>query len=147
MKQNELNQTPALSIQQPWAELILDNRKTIEIRSWATDYRGKLWIHTGLKHNTELEKHFGFKDLFHGGFVGSVTLKAVVPLDHSRWELWYPKHLDTGKYQPGFYAWILDLPSRFSQPVASTGKTGLFYPTPSLQTHLQRASVPLEDPT
>jgi delta-aminolevulinic acid dehydratase/porphobilinogen synthase len=29
-----------LSIKQPWAELILENKKTIEIRSWSTKFRG-----------------------------------------------------------------------------------------------------------
>ena len=43
MRNSEL----ALSIRQPWAELILQSRKTIELRSWDTDYRGYLWLHTG----------------------------------------------------------------------------------------------------
>ena len=32
----------ALSIRQPWAELILQGRKTIELRTWKTCYRGLL---------------------------------------------------------------------------------------------------------
>jgi hypothetical protein len=35
----------ALSIRQPWAELILCRRKTIEIRSWKSAYRAWLLIH------------------------------------------------------------------------------------------------------
>lgn len=34
----------ALSIQQPWANLIRDGRKTIETRTWATPYRGPLLL-------------------------------------------------------------------------------------------------------
>jgi len=34
----------ALSVKQPWAQLIADGRKTIETRSWQTDYRGPLLI-------------------------------------------------------------------------------------------------------
>jgi ASCH domain len=37
----------ALSIKQPWAELILLGRKTIEVRSWSTNFRGLLALHTG----------------------------------------------------------------------------------------------------
>jgi hypothetical protein len=37
----------ALSIKQPWAELILLGRKTV--RSWSTDFRGLLALHTGKK--------------------------------------------------------------------------------------------------
>ncbi|WP_090371383.1 ASCH domain-containing protein [Nitrosospira sp. Nl5] len=49
---------PALSVQQPWAELIITGCKSIEIRSWQTDYRGPLWIHAGRKENPEPERQF-----------------------------------------------------------------------------------------
>jgi len=39
----------ALSIKQPWAELILRGRKTIELRSWNTRYRGYFLIHASKK--------------------------------------------------------------------------------------------------
>jgi len=34
----------ALSLKQPWAGLIASGEKTIETRSWRTDYRGELLI-------------------------------------------------------------------------------------------------------
>lgn len=34
----------ALSIKQPWANLIASGKKTIETRKWKTDYRGPLLI-------------------------------------------------------------------------------------------------------
>ncbi|MDY4280845.1 MAG: ASCH domain-containing protein [[Pasteurella] mairii] len=34
----------ALSLRQPWAYLVASGEKTIEVRSWRTDYRGKLLI-------------------------------------------------------------------------------------------------------
>lgn len=34
----------AISVKQPWANLIASGRKTIETRTWATDYRGPLLI-------------------------------------------------------------------------------------------------------
>jgi hypothetical protein len=34
----------ALSIKQPWANMIASGEKTIETRTWATDYRGDLLI-------------------------------------------------------------------------------------------------------
>lgn len=34
----------ALSVKQPWAFLIGGGEKTIELRSWATDYRGQILI-------------------------------------------------------------------------------------------------------
>lgn len=37
----------ALTIRQPWASLIATGAKTIETRSWSTDWRGRLLIHAG----------------------------------------------------------------------------------------------------
>lgn len=34
----------ALSVKQPWAELIASGRKRIELRTWSTTYRGPLLI-------------------------------------------------------------------------------------------------------
>lgn len=123
------DQAPAISIRQPWAELILCGRKTVEIRSWSTEYRGPLWIHTGLKGSPELERAFGFSGLFKGGYVGRVVLSAIVPLDRNRWETWKMKHCDPGNYKPGLYAWILSSPHRLRSPIPSTGRLGLFYPS------------------
>lgn len=35
----------ALSIAQPWADLIIRGEKWLEFRTWATDYRGPLALH------------------------------------------------------------------------------------------------------
>lgn len=37
----------ALSVRQPWASLIASGRKTIELRSWSTKYRGPVLILSG----------------------------------------------------------------------------------------------------
>lgn len=37
----------ALSIRQPWAWLIVNGFKTVENRTWLTNYRGDFQIHTG----------------------------------------------------------------------------------------------------
>ena len=37
--------TRALSIRQPWCWLILDGHKTIEVRHWATPFRGYFALH------------------------------------------------------------------------------------------------------
>ncbi len=34
----------AISLKQPWANLIVEGRKTIETRTWSTPYRGELLI-------------------------------------------------------------------------------------------------------
>lgn len=47
----------ALSIKQPWASLIAHGIKDIENRTWATKYRGRIYIHSSLNpsfHNLTL---------------------------------------------------------------------------------------------
>ena len=39
----------ALSIKQPWADLIASGQKTIETRTWSTKYRGQLLIVSSAK--------------------------------------------------------------------------------------------------
>lgn len=39
----------ALTLHQPWASLVAIGAKTIETRSWATPYRGELWIHSAAR--------------------------------------------------------------------------------------------------
>ena len=41
---NGIQTMKALSVKQPWANLIARGRKTIETRTWATTYRGPLLI-------------------------------------------------------------------------------------------------------
>ncbi len=46
----------AISIRQPWATLIAQGTKTIEVRSWQTNYRGPLLIVSGLNPFEGLKK-------------------------------------------------------------------------------------------
>ena len=118
----------AVSIRQPWAELILAGRKRIEVRSWSTVYRGPLWLHIGQKTDRSLETRFGLTQVFHGGFAGMVQLKAVLPLTPERWVGWRHLHLDSGEYRCGLYAWLFSEPIRLSEPIHSPGNLRLFEP-------------------
>ncbi len=61
----------ALSIRQPWIELILSGLKTIEVRTWSTEYRGELWLHAGKKADREALKRFNFS-------VGDLAFAAII---------------------------------------------------------------------
>ena len=70
----------ALTIRQPWAELILRGRKPFELRSWRTHYRGTLVIHAAAKIDAEDARHFGLNPskLITGAFVGVAILSDMV---------------------------------------------------------------------
>jgi len=138
---------PAISIRQPWAQLILSGRKTVELRRWSAEYRGPLWIHAGIHSTPEVERHFGYSDLFHGGYLGKVILEAIVPMDPERWDLWRDAHLDTAEYQEGFFAFVLADPVQFDHPIAGRGNLKLFYPLEELQRTLEMSAfAPLPNP-
>jgi hypothetical protein len=40
-----MSSTHALSLKQPWATLLVHGRKSIEVRSWPTPRRGRIFIH------------------------------------------------------------------------------------------------------
>jgi len=132
---------PALSLRQPWADLVVSGRKSIELRSWATDYRGPIWIHASKAEDPEMERHFGLRGLVRGGFLGRAVLGAVVPLDRRRWETWSLRHLQPGGFKGGLYGWVLTGPQRLASPVPAPGRPGLFYPDARLQARLQAAAA------
>ena len=47
----------ALSIKQPWADLIVSGVKDIENRTWKTNFRGRVYVHASQK---EADRPFGF---------------------------------------------------------------------------------------
>lgn len=67
----------ALSLKQPYAELILQGKKKIELRKWNTHFRGDFLIHSSLTPDTNAMQKFGFKELPLGFIVGKVNLIDV----------------------------------------------------------------------
>jgi hypothetical protein len=121
---------PALSIRQPWAELILRGVKTIELRKWQTDYRGPIWLHAAKTFDSSAPTLPNGEEPFHGGFVGCAVLASILPIDERRWEKWRHQHCDKGLFVPGMYGWLISNVLRFKKPIVARGFPGLFYPEP-----------------
>ncbi len=68
-----------LSLKQPYAELIVSGRKTIELRKWNTKYRGQFLIHASKTINNEACKLYNIdiSSLITGAVVGSAVLQDV----------------------------------------------------------------------
>lgn len=123
-----LHDEMVLSIKQPWADLIFEGLKDVEVRSWATDYRGPLWVHTGQKLDSYASKRFGRSDAFRGGIIGCVVLWGIRPFSSKGWEAWRNRHLDDAAFNEelGKYGWIFRNPKRLDNPILLKGSTGLF---------------------
>lgn len=83
----------ALSIQQPWAWLIVAGYKPIENRTWYTGHRGRTMIHAGKRMDDEafdlpmvreIIDH-AKPELLKGGFIGSVDIIDCVREHPSPW--------------------------------------------------------------
>ena len=113
-----------LSLKQPWAELILQGKKKIEIRKWNTKFRGKFLIHASKNPDTEAMKKFKFRDLPCGYIVGEAELIDVKKyltkkdfLDDK------DKHLATGGF--GNHGFILKNIRRIN-PISAKGILGFW---------------------
>ena len=67
-----------LSVSQPFADLIISGKKTIELRNWNTNFRGEFLIHAPIKIRTEDAKRLKInKKLVTGAIVGKAELYKV----------------------------------------------------------------------
>src|SRR5208283_4968652 len=110
----------ALSIRQPWAELILLGHKTIEVRSRRTHLRERVFIYAGLNRIEPAEEaritaQFGIEvdGLPRGVLVGSVEIVGCLPLGLDDSDAAF--FLITESH--GFYAWHLARPHRAEELV------------------------------
>lgn len=98
----------ALSLKQPWAELVVSGKKTLEVRKWNTKFRGEFLVHASKNTNKESEKEFGFKDLPTGCIVGKATLVDVKKYQSEQeFEKDAGKHFAKGWWNPKAHGFIL----------------------------------------
>lgn len=115
----------ALSVRQPWANLLVEGRKVVELRSWRTDFEGLVWIHASRAEGP------GDSRLVRGAYVGAVTLIGCLELDDERWETWRGSHQDPGGFVPGTWGWLMDDAMKFEEPLEGRGQLGLYHPSPN----------------
>jgi hypothetical protein len=118
----------ALSFRQPWAELILQGRKTLDLRTYLTHYRGPLAIHASKTIEREACLRYGLDpgQLATGGVVGVVELIEVIPLAKVEYERRRAEHLTARPFEMGLYGWILRNPQPLPEIVPIPGRMRLF---------------------
>lgn len=133
MKARQIKSEPhppslALSIRQPWTELIIQGVKTIEVRSWSTRHRGELWIHAGIRPDSNALRRFNLPvdDLAFGAIVGVCELYDCIEFGEKTWNVWRSGHLNEGVLSGRLFAWFLKNPVRVS-PRPFKGRLGLMH--------------------
>lgn len=84
----------AISIKEPWASLIVEGKKTIELRSWRTRHRGPVLIHRSGKN---------------GGIVGVAEIADILEIETpDQFRSLRPRHHAPDQFfQERLYGWVL----------------------------------------
>ena len=118
----------ALSFRQPWAELVLQGKKTLDLRTWRTNYRGTLAVYA----SSTIEKEFCQKNnidpnqLTTGAVIGLVDLVDVVQLDETQYIARAREHLNIRHFQNPLFGWELANPHLLEKPQTAKGQRRFF---------------------
>ena len=125
-----------LSLREPFATLIKNGIKTIETRSWRTNYRGTLYIHASASKitkedmkRTDLMALTNLDDLNYGNIICSCELVDCIEMTDEFIEEVKknkPKDYVSGLYEPGRYAWIIKDIKPLAKPIAAKGQLGIW---------------------
>ena len=117
-----------ISVCQPFADLIIDGKKIIELRTWNTNYRGKLLIHAPQKIRTQDCKRLKIKKRMQTGFIiGYVELYTTKKYQTKiKLKEDYKKHLANMTSNKNKYGFLFQNPHRLRIPIPYKGALGIF---------------------
>ena len=110
----------ALSLKQPFAELILEGKKKIELRKWNTNFRGEFLVHSSKNPDEESMKRFGFNQLPLGFILGKAKLTDVKHYASDS-EFNQDKELYLASKNWGDFGFVLENPVRI-EPIPTRGQ-------------------------
>lgn len=119
-----------LTIREPWASLIVNGYKEYEFRSWKTNYRGKILIHTSSIMDKDMLDRFKDYNLDYitGAIIGEAEIVDCILVDkefnddlRDKNPVVYGRsnHTET-------YAWKLDNVKKYDKVIYTKGKLGLW---------------------
>jgi predicted transcriptional regulator len=116
-----------LSVSQPFANLIVKGKKTIELRRWNTNFRGEFLIHAPQKIKRDDCKRLKITEkLITGAIIGKAEIYDVKKYNStSEIRLDSKKHLASKKFQPK-YGFLLKNAKQFRIPIPCKGQLGFF---------------------
>ncbi|GHT02087.1 hypothetical protein AGMMS49525_04920 [Bacteroidia bacterium] len=117
----------AITVKQPWANIICSGIKDVENRTWKTNYRGRVLIHASAKpsvilfdlvksgffsdeqrHNIVMDdtkNAMSYDELITGAIIGSIEIVDCVKNHPSIWA------------EDGVWNWVLANPILFKEPI------------------------------
>ena len=117
-----------LSICQPFAELIIKNKKTIELRTWNTKIRGEFLVHAPIKIRKEAYEKLKIKEkLTTGAIIGKVELYDVKKYESLKEiQIDKKKHCSSTISHEKIFGFILKNAKPFRSPIPWKGQLGFF---------------------
>ena len=118
----------ALSFRQPWAELVLQGKKTLDLRTWSTRHRGPLAIYASQTVEKDACRVHGLDpdQLTTGAVIGLVDLVGMVELDQAAYDARESQHLSGRHFQEPLFGWELANPRPLAEPIPTRGRLLLF---------------------
>lgn len=135
---NDVPETMAISMWQPWASLWCSPAKIHETRSWKTPFRGwlcvqaavrPLHVHTITELWPVLDDAFGTRwsiDLPRGAVVGMVDVMDCRPVAEILAGQILAEDLACGNFDAGRFGWRRGEFRRFHTPIPCVGRQGFF---------------------
>lgn len=124
-----------ISLTEPFATLIKENKKKIETRSWKTSYRGEIYIHASStkvpkewKDNKEL-MNLVQGELSFGKIICKCNLVDCIEMTDewiNKIKTEQSKEYICGIYEKGRYAWILENIEPLETPITVKGHLGIW---------------------
>ena len=123
-----------LSVCQPFAELIVQGKKTIELRKWNTKFRGEFLVHAPQKIRLEDCKRLKIKpQMIVGAIIGKVELLDVKEYENAvQIKIDSKKHLASNDGSGSKYGFILQNPKQLRIPIPCSGQLNFFEFRPEL---------------
>lgn len=117
-----------LSVSQPFADLIISGKKTIELRKWNTNFRGEFLIHSPIKIRTEDCKRLKInKKLVTGAIVGKAELYDIKKYNSIKEIKKDQKfHFASKNFQDKTFGFLLKNSKSFRIPIPFKGQLGFF---------------------
>lgn len=118
-----------LSLKQPFADMVVDGKKIIELRTWNTKFRGRFLIHASGNVDAEACDMFSIKRdlLVRHAVIGEAVLYEVKKYNSdSEFLSDKEKHLAFGSYLGSRYGFLLKDAVRFDKPIYMPGRLGFF---------------------
>ena len=113
-----------LSICQPFADLIIQGKKTIELRKWNTKFRGEFLVHAPQKIRFDDCKRLKIKsNLTVGAIIGKVELVDVKEYQNiAQIKADSKEHLTQNNVLGNKYGFILKNPKQLKVPIPCNGQ-------------------------